>query len=316
MSSAPASIPKRTFATLANLVLHGIDHPHIWFGNTLTGEKVFGDLFAGAPPTFKVVATNPPFGGKEGAGAQDRFDYKTGSTQVLFLQHVMNSLDPRDGRCGIVVDEGLLFRTNEDAFVKTKRKLLDEFDLWCILSLPGGVFTQAGAGVKTNLLFFRSGGPTKRIWYYDLSDIKVSKTRPLTRATFEHRLVPRPAAADADLTADRGADLSADQDQASAHDCGFLALLPSRADSPFSWTLDLATRRAQLALEARPYRDQAQAKRREAAPCAERLQQLKALPRKEQDEAAIAAPACRWARRVPSRWTDHGSHRPGHAAAQ
>ena len=46
---------------------------------------------------------------------------------------------------GIVVDEGLLFRTNEEGFVKTKRKLLDECDLWCIVSLPGGVVTQAGA---------------------------------------------------------------------------------------------------------------------------------------------------------------------------
>jgi len=271
---------------LANLVLHGIDHPHIWFGNTLTGEKVFGDLFAGAPPTFKVVATNPPFGGKEGVGARDHFDYKTGSTQVLFLQHVMNSLDPRDGRCGIVVDEGLLFRTNEDAFIKTKRKLLDEFDLWCILSLPGGVFTQAGAGVKTNLLFFRSGRPSERIWYYDLSDIKVSKTRPLTRATFEHRMVPRLDAAGLPATDDQGAAIE--------DDCGFLKLLAARADSPFSWTLDLAARRDQLKAQAQPYRDQAQAKRREAAPFGERLQQLKATARKDQDEAAITAAQARF----------------------
>ena len=54
----------------------------------------------------------------------------------------------------MVIDEGVLFRSNEDAFVKTKRKLTDECDLWCILSLPGGVFSAAGAGVKTNLLFF------------------------------------------------------------------------------------------------------------------------------------------------------------------
>src|SRR3712207_8975747 len=57
--------------------------------------------------------------------------------------------------CGIVLDEGLLFRANEDAFVKTKRKLLDDCDLWCVVSLPAGVFTAAGAGVKTNLLLDR-----------------------------------------------------------------------------------------------------------------------------------------------------------------
>ncbi|MFH1038719.1 MAG: N-6 DNA methylase [PVC group bacterium] len=73
--------------TLANLVLHEIDEPHIWHGNTLTGLEIYGGLFQTAPALFKVVLTNPPFGGKEGKDAQTRFAYKTSSTQVLFLQH-------------------------------------------------------------------------------------------------------------------------------------------------------------------------------------------------------------------------------------
>ena len=150
---------------LANLVLHGIDKPNLWHGNTLTGREDYGGLFEEAPALFDVILTNPPFGGKEGKEAQTNFDYKTSATQVLFLQHVIRSLRP-GGRCGIVLDEGLLFRTNEDAFVKTKRKLLDDCELWCILSLPPGVFTAAGAGVKTNLLFFTKGQPTSKIWYY------------------------------------------------------------------------------------------------------------------------------------------------------
>jgi len=141
---------------LANLILHGIDKPNLWHGNTLTGQTTYGGLFDGAPQSFDVVLTNPPFGGKEGKDAQTDFDYKTSATQVLFLQHVIRSLKD-GGRCGIVIDEGLLFRTNQDAFVKTKRKLLDDCDLWCVLSLPAGVFTAAGAGVKTNLLFFHKG---------------------------------------------------------------------------------------------------------------------------------------------------------------
>ena len=163
-------------------MLHGIDEPHIWHGNTLTGGETYGGLFEGAPQLFDVVLTNPPFGGKEGNEAQTRFAYKTGATQVLFLQHVIDSLRP-GGRCGIVLDEGVLFRTNETAFVQTKRKLLDECDLWCIVSLPAGVFTAAGAGVKTNLLFFTKGQPTEQIWYYDLSDVKVGKKTPLTLST-------------------------------------------------------------------------------------------------------------------------------------
>ncbi len=187
---------------LANLVLHGIDHPHIWHGNTLTGQTTYGGLFAGAPALFDVVLMNPPFGGKEGKEAQTNFAYKTGATQVLFLQHVIDSLKP-GGRCGMVIDEGVLFRNNETAFVQTKRKLLNDCDLWCIVSLPPGVFTSAGAGVKTNLLFFTKGGPTEQVWYYDLSDVKVTKKQPLTVDRFTE----------------------------------FFELLPSRADADHSWTV-------------------------------------------------------------------------------
>ena len=188
--------------SLANLVLHNIDEPHIWHGNTLTGAETYGGLFQGAPALFDVILMNPPFGGKEGKDARIRFAYKTGSTQVLFLQHVIDSLKP-GGRCGIVLDEGVLFRTNEMAFVQTKRKLLNDCDLWGLISLPPGVFTAAGAGVKTNLLFFTKGKPTGKIWYYDLSDVKVTKKKPLTLTHFEE----------------------------------FFKLLPKRADSEHSWTV-------------------------------------------------------------------------------
>ncbi len=190
---------------LANLVLHGVDEPHLWHGNTLTGGEIYGGLFQDAPALHDVVLTNPPFGGKEGKDAQTRFAYKTGSTQILFLQHVIDSLKP-GGRCGIVLDEGVLFRTNEQAFAQTKRKLLDECDLWCIVSLPAGAFVNAGAGVKTNLLFFTKGGPTERVWYYDLSDIKVGKKTPLTSERF----------------------------------ADFFRLMPGRADSERSWTVTRA----------------------------------------------------------------------------
>ena len=180
---------------LANLIIHGIDQPNLWHGNTLTGREDYGGLFAGAPERFDVILMNPPFGGKEGADAQTRYAYKTSSTQVLFLQEVIDSLKP-GGRAGVVVDEGLLFRTTENAFVQTKRKLLDECDLWCVVSLPGGVFTQAGAGVKTNLLFFTKGKPTERVWYYDLSALKVTKRQPLALAHFEDFFALRQERAD------------------------------------------------------------------------------------------------------------------------
>ena len=169
---------------LANMVLHDIDLPRIWHGNTLTGVPTEGALFEGAPMQFDYILTNPPFGSKEGKDAQAQFAFKTGKAQVLFLQHIIDALAPR-GTCGMVIDEGVMFHTKTAAFQQTKRKLLDECDLWCVISLPPNVFVNAGAGAKTNLLFFTKGRPTRRIWYYDLSDVKVTKKQPLTLAHFD-----------------------------------------------------------------------------------------------------------------------------------
>ena len=190
---------------LANLILHGIDEPRLWHGNTLTAQESYGGLFTDAAEQYEIVLTNPPFGGKEGKEAQTRFAYPTSATQILFLQHIIDSLK-EGGRCAVVLDEGVLFRANESGFVKTKKKLLEECDLWCILSLPGGVFVNAGAGVKTNLLFFTKGKQTEKVWYYDLSDMKVGKKTPLTMDKFEQ----------------------------------FFALLPERADSERSWSMTRA----------------------------------------------------------------------------
>ncbi|QVL51264.1 MAG: SAM-dependent DNA methyltransferase [Thiocapsa sp.] len=88
---------------LANLVLHGIDQPNLWHGNTLTATPTYAGLFGAAPGRFQVIFTNPPFGGKEGDDAQQRFPFRTGATQVLFLQQIMTEL-AEDGRCGIVLD--------------------------------------------------------------------------------------------------------------------------------------------------------------------------------------------------------------------
>ncbi len=138
------------------------------------------------------------------------------------MQNVLKSMK-KDSVCGIVMDEGVLFRTNEAGFVQTKRKLLEECNVWCIVSLPGGVFTSAGAGVKTNLLFFTKGEPTESIWYFDLSDIKVGKKTPLTKTHFDE----------------------------------LFQLLPTRGDSERSWTVPFATRLQQALEEARPFRERA-----------------------------------------------------------
>lgn len=186
---------------------HGIDAPNLWHGNTLSLQTQYDGLWTHAPALFDIVMTNPPFGGQENSDVQTRFAYRTSATQILFLQDVIDSLARNGGRCGMVVDEGVMFRTNENAFVQTKRKLLDSCDLWCVVSLPSGTFTATGAAVKTNLLFFTRGRRTERTWYYDLSGTKVTKKRPLTLTSFDD----------------------------------FFAKLPGREESELSWTVERKT---------------------------------------------------------------------------
>jgi type I restriction enzyme M protein len=273
---------------LANLVLHGIDQPNLWHGNSLTRRATYGALFEQAPKQFDVILANPPFGGKEGKDAQKNFAFETSATQVLFVQDILAELGP-SGTCAIVLDEGLLFRTNESAFVETKRKLLDECDLWAIVSLPGGVFSTAGAGVKTNLLFFTKGKKTERIWYYDLSHVKVGKKTPLTLAHFG--FAPDGATLpDTKLPPTLVADWLADETNSSKAYPSYarqLALCgtPS-ADSHYSWTVDFAARRAKAREEMQPLQDQAAVLNAEVVDLKE---ELKRLRKNKTPEAAVEA---------------------------
>jgi len=112
--------------------------------------------------------TNPPFGGKENRQIQQTCPVQSQATELLALQHVMKKLK-RNGRCGIVVPEGVLFRAG--AFGTAKKELVENFNLHTIVSLPPGVFANvaaSGTGPKTNLLFFDRTAPTREIWYYEL----------------------------------------------------------------------------------------------------------------------------------------------------
>jgi type I restriction enzyme M protein len=274
---------------LANLVLHGIDQPNLWHGNALTKRATYDALFRNAPAHFDVILANPPFGGKEGKEAQKQFAFETSATQVLFVQDILSELAP-GGTCGIVLDEGLLFRTNESAFVETKRKLLDECELWAIVSLPGGVFSTAGAGVKTNLLFFTKGKKTERIWYYDLSWVKVGKKTPLTLAHFgfdkDGAVLP-----DASLPVALLADWTADEANAGQPFPSYARMLAARGESRYSWTVDFAARRASAREEMQPLLDKATNARVAVADLKEHLKRLKkdktAAEKIEATESAI-----------------------------
>lgn len=262
---------------LANLVLHGIDQPNLWHGNTLTKRATYAALFDKAPKFFDVILTNPPFGGKEGTDAQKNYAFATGSTQVLFVQDILGEL-AQDGRCAIVLDDGFLFRKDEDAFVETKRKLVDECDLWAIVSLPGGCFSGAGAAVKTNLLFFTKGRKTTKIWYYDLTHVKVGKKSPMTLAHFgfgKNGEVLDDAELPAPLT-----EAWAEDENRTGDFPSYARLLSERGtpngESRYSWTVDFAARRKQAREDMQPHTAEAARLKAEVVALKEKLKTLKA----------------------------------------
>lgn len=153
-----------------NMILHGIEAPNIIHTNTL--NENIADFQE--KDRFDVILANPPFGGKERAEVQQNFPIKTGETAFLFMQHFMKIMKA-GGTAGIVIKN--TFLSNGDG-AAIRKLLLDKFNLHTVLDLPGGTFT--GAGVKTVVLFFKKGEPTRDIWYYQLNlDRNLGKTNPL-----------------------------------------------------------------------------------------------------------------------------------------
>ncbi|MEP7137701.1 MAG: N-6 DNA methylase [Chloroflexota bacterium] len=186
---------------IMNMILHGIDAPNILHTNTLAEN--LSDIQE--KDRYEVVLANPPFGGKERAEVQQNFPIKTGETAFLFLQHFIKILKAGgSARAGVVIKNTFLSNT-DNASVSLRKQLLETCNLHTVLDLPGGTFT--GAGVKTVVLFFEKGAPTKKVWFYQLNlERNLGKTNPLNEA-----------------------DLA-----------DFLKLQKSKADSENSWTLNIA----------------------------------------------------------------------------
>jgi type I restriction enzyme M protein len=145
---------------IMNMILHGIEAPNIIHTNTL-GENI-RDIQE--KNRYHVILANPPFGGKERPEVQQNFDIKTGETAFLFLQHFIKSLKT-GGRAAIVIKNTFLSNT-DNAAVALRKLLLEGSNLHTVLDMPAGTFL--GAGVKTVVLFFQKGEPTKKIWFYQL----------------------------------------------------------------------------------------------------------------------------------------------------
>ena len=184
---------------IMNMILHGIEAPNIIHTNTLTEN--LADIQE--KDRFNVILANPPFGGKERKEIQQNFPIRTGETAFLFLQHFIKMLKA-GGRAGVVIKNTFLSNT-DNASVSLRKLLLESCNLSTVLDCPGGTFQ--GAGVKTVVLFFEKGAPSRKIWYYQLDPGRnLGKTNPLN-----------------------------DNDLAE-----FIELQKTRADSPRSWSIDVA----------------------------------------------------------------------------
>jgi type I restriction enzyme M protein len=184
---------------IMNMILHGIEAPNIIHTNTLSEN--LADVQE--KDRYDIILANPPFGGKERKEVQQNFPIRTGETAFLFLQHFIKMLRA-GGRAGVVIKNTFLSNT-DNASVSLRKLLLESCNLHTVLDCPGGTFQ--GAGVKTVVLFFEKGAPTRKVWYYSLDlGRNLGKTNPLN---------------DDDLKE-------------------FIELQKTCADSPKSWSIDVA----------------------------------------------------------------------------
>ena len=155
--------------SMMNLVLHGLQNANVKRGNTLSeyGGLTEEDLRR----KYKVILSNPPFAGTIPKDSM-RSDLPTNSkkSELLFLSVMMQSL-AKGGTCAVVIPEGLLFGSTK-AHVDLRKKLVEEFEVLGVVSLPAGVF-KPYAGVKTSVLIFRNPTSEKRaekIWFYEINN--------------------------------------------------------------------------------------------------------------------------------------------------
>ncbi len=157
---------------IMNMILHGIDAPNIIHTNTLSEN--LADIQE--KDRYDVVLANPPFGGQERKEVQQNFPIRTGETAFLFLQHFIKIIKA-GGRGGVVIKNTFLSNT-DNASVALRKLLLESCNLHTVLDCPGGTFQ--GAGVKTVVLFFEKGAPTRKVWYYQLDPGRnLGKINPL-----------------------------------------------------------------------------------------------------------------------------------------
>jgi type I restriction enzyme M protein len=154
---------------LMNLMMHGIDEPHIDYKDTLSKSFV-------EESEYDIVMANPPFTGSIDKGdINENLSLDTTKTELLFVENIYRLLR-KGGTAGVIVPQGVLFGSGK-AFKDLRQKLIERCDLKAVITLPSGVF-KPYAGVSTAILLFtKVWGPkdkvtqpaTEYVWFYEMA---------------------------------------------------------------------------------------------------------------------------------------------------
>jgi type I restriction enzyme M protein len=147
---------------LMNMILHRDGSSQLQNDDSLSNKAQ--DLHKSK---YDVILANPPFG----ATKQERmaqFEYHIKLYEALFIQHMMNALKP-GGRAAVVLKEGLFF-DGKKLLRKICRRLVEQFEVLAVISLPNGVFNPY-SGAKTSVVVFRrplskDEVRTSKVWFY------------------------------------------------------------------------------------------------------------------------------------------------------
>ena len=146
-----------------NMMLHGVEDPHITYQDSLSGENTERDQYS-------LIMANPPFTGsvfQEEISKDLLALCKTKKTELLFLTLFVKMLEV-GGRCASIVPDGVLFGSST-AHKAIRRELVENQKLVAVISMPSGVF-KPYAGVSTAILIFTktNAGGTDKVWFYDM----------------------------------------------------------------------------------------------------------------------------------------------------
>lgn len=154
---------------LMNLMMHGIDEPHIDYQDTLS--KGYAE-----ESEYDIVMANPPFTGSIDKGdINEKLQLATTKTELLFVESIYRLLK-KGGTACVIVPQGVLFGSG-GAFKMLRQLLVERCDLKAVITLPSGVF-KPYAGVSTAILLFtKVWGPkdkvtqpaTECVWFYEMA---------------------------------------------------------------------------------------------------------------------------------------------------